>query len=154
MKKLLLSIGILTTISLNAQMVLHQSLPSDQQTEKIISFINANENNNHSYNLKKAKDIGTPICESYADSYSIDDIPSFNRTNWIESSNLLWGRYYKQYYEFNDEVTGYLFQGGISRKYFISNDKGDTVYFASWKTAVRGLYLYKRFGCFTKYGRD
>lgn len=153
-KKYLLCVGISITVSLNAQMAFKQySNLTDPQGDRITNIINDNEKYSLAKSSKKVSHILTPSCERYADSYTIEDIPSFSRTQWTEHSNLLWGKYYKQYVEFNDGVAGYLFQGGISGNYFISNDRGDIVYFTGLRTAIRGLYIYKRFGCFTKYGR-
>lgn len=153
-KRALLCMGISITVSMNAQIAFNQySNLAELKEYRSISYVNENKKHSATNSFKKFSPVATPACERYADSYTMEDIPSFSRTQWSEHSNLLWGTYYKQYFEFNDGVAGYLFQGGISRNYFISNDQGDVIYFTGLRTAIRGLYIYKRFGCFTKYGR-
>lgn len=152
-KLLLLYLVNLTTISVNAQKTNFLTLNHSLQQVSAIALGTETKNFNPLLNLNKFTLFSTPTCENYADQFTLDDVPSFSRGVWTEHSNLLFGKHYKQYFEFNDGVNGYLFQGGISGNYFISNDTGDTVYFSSLRTAIRGLYIYKRFGCFSKYGR-
>jgi hypothetical protein len=66
---------------------------------------------------------------------------------WTLRSGLMDGKYYDTIIVFSDGTKGRLFRGGASGNYFVEDSGGNNFYYANLKSAIRALYLYKKYGC-------
>lgn len=62
-----------------------------------------------------------------------------------ESKGLMWGTYSIQNISFEDGISGRVFRGGNSKRYFISTDGVDRIYYANYEAVVKALYIFKRY---------
>jgi hypothetical protein len=78
---------------------------------------------------------------------SFSQIPRYTSGDVIGKRSLIDGRYYEQTISFKDNITGLLFQGGNSQKYFIEDPTGTNYYYQDKNAVIRALYIYKKYGC-------
>ncbi len=62
-------------------------------------------------------------------------------------SSITDGRYYEWVIEFKDGFRGLLFQGVKTQNFFIEDPLGLNYYYSDRTSAIRALYIYKKFAC-------
>lgn len=112
-----------------------------------------NQSLNISFNdtLTVVQGVSTTPCKGCGDRESLEirDIPDYSAGDWSESWGPSDGTHYVADVEFTDGVRGRMFKGGNSGKLFIENSNGTNFYYLDGLSAVRALYLYKKYGCIT-----
>jgi len=73
--------------------------------------------------------------------YENMSIPNYKEGEWTEENGVLWGTYYQCEIEFDDDVSGWLYQGGDTKRYFIK----EKIYYTNKYSAIRALYLYHKY---------
>lgn len=109
--------------------------------------LKANENTKNQSEIIKNYDSSN--CGDY-DNITVDDVLSLSpegHEQWVKRSSLLDGTYYEAIIEFSDGVRGRLFQGGSSGRYFVEDSNGNNYYYNSLRSAIRALYIYKKYNC-------
>lgn len=81
---------------------------------------------------------------------SFESVPSFKEGQTTTKSSIMDGRYYETVFEFSDGFRGRLFQGGNSGRYFIEDPSGTNFYYMDKDSAVRALYIYKKYECISR----
>lgn len=116
----------------------------------LLSFsLKANENIINQNEVIKNYDSSN--CGDY-DNITVDDVLSLSpegHEQWVQHSSLLDGTYYEAIIEFSDGVRGRLFKGGNSGRYFVEDSNGNNFYYNSLRSAIRALYIYKKYKCIT-----
>lgn len=80
-------------------------------------------------------------------------VPEYDTEDWVESSNITDGIFSYQEIDFDDGVSGKLFRGGDTKKYFISSGLSN-YYYKNYTAVVKALYIYKKCGVFTDAGEE
>ena len=95
--------------------------------------------------------ISTKPCSSCGDRESMEfgSIPDYSAGDWVQSWGPTDGTHYVAQVEFTDGVRGRMFRGGNSGKLYIENSNGTNFYYLDGNSALRALYLYKKYGCIT-----
>ncbi len=93
-------------------------------------------------------------CDSRTDESEISDLPRFEQADWYESTDILYGLHHTSVIEFSDGIRGKIFRGGYSKKFFIGGKTGGKFYYINQVSAVRALYLYKKYDCISNRYRN
>ncbi len=84
---------------------------------------------------------------SEADKVVADGVPSVSRTGELTERYGLWNGTYKgQEIRFEDGVSGEIYLGGDSNKWFLDPGLGPNSYYDSKNDVLKALYYYKRIG--------
>lgn len=108
-------------------------------------FSNDSYSNNSSAKDEKAK--SKDDCESNYNNVSIT-----NKSNWSKDNSLAFNDY-RQKIEFSDGTSGYIYQGSETKKYFLSLNPS-SIYYDSYESVIRALYIYKKCDKITKLGKN
>lgn len=90
-------------------------------------------------------------CDQY-DGITVDDVMNLSPEGyeeWSEKTSFMDGTYYEAIIEFSDGTRGRLYRGASSGRHFVEDSNGANYYYNSLRSAIRALYLYKKYGCLT-----
>ncbi len=113
--------------------------------EKLIDHYSAVKSRNDEYEAYESKQKEEI---EYIEPPKLQDL-----SGWKEEFSAMDGKYFTQDVEYSDGVSGQVCKGGNSSDYFIEDGFGHNNYYVDYNSAIRALYVYKKFDKFIQRGR-